>query len=96
MIGELGKRGYAVVDEPGRRIVKEELASGGAALPWVGGIALARRGPLLIEQQRIRWMAGCFRRGLIDAAAALRDLATTPIANKLTIARPATRRDARH
>ena len=43
LIGELGKRGYAVVNEPGRRIVKEELASGGSALPWVDGIAFARR-----------------------------------------------------
>jgi hypothetical protein len=43
LIGELGNRGYGVVDEPGRRIVKEELASVGSALPWVDGIAFARR-----------------------------------------------------
>ena len=43
LIAELGKRGYAVVDEPGRRIVKEELARGGSALPWVDGVAFARR-----------------------------------------------------
>ena len=43
LIAELGRRGYAVVDEPGRRIVKEELARGGSALPWVDGVAFARR-----------------------------------------------------
>jgi predicted ATPase len=43
LIAELGKRGYAVVDEPGRRIVKGELARGGSALPWVDGVAFARR-----------------------------------------------------
>ena len=37
------RRMYGVVDEPGRRIVKEELASGGSALPWVDGIAFERR-----------------------------------------------------
>src|ERR1700757_5427899 len=43
LIAELGKRGYAVVDEPGRRIVKEELTRGGAGLPWVDGVGFPRR-----------------------------------------------------
>ena len=43
LIAELAKRRYAVVDEPGRRIVKEELARGGSALPWVDRVAFARR-----------------------------------------------------
>ena len=43
LIAELGKRGHAAVEEPGRRIVKEELASGGSALPWVDRIAFALR-----------------------------------------------------
>ena len=43
LIAELGKRGYAAVDEPGRRIVKEELARGGSALPWADRAAFARR-----------------------------------------------------
>src|SRR6516162_5217823 len=43
LIAELGRRGHAVVLEPGRRIVKEELANGGPALPWVDRIVFARR-----------------------------------------------------
>ena len=34
LLAELGRRGYEVVEEPGRRIVREQLASGGDALPW--------------------------------------------------------------
>src|SRR6185369_12186033 len=33
LLEELGRCGYATVEEPGRRIVKEELRSGGTALP---------------------------------------------------------------
>jgi predicted ATPase len=40
---ELRRRGHAVVEEPGRRTVKEELGSGGSALPWADGVAFARR-----------------------------------------------------
>jgi len=75
LIGELGKRGYAVVNEPGRRIVKEELASGGSALPWVDGIAFARRVITMALADRAAaysldgWVF--FDRGLIDAASAL-------------------------
>ena len=32
---ELRRRGHATVDEPGRRIVKDESADGGTALPWI-------------------------------------------------------------
>src|ERR1700726_1784575 len=72
---ELGRRGYAVVDEPGRRIVKEELARGGSALPWVDGVAFARRAMEIALADRAAagsldgWVF--FDRGLIDAAAAL-------------------------
>jgi len=40
LLAELGSHGYATVEEPGRRIVKEELKAGGPALPWVDEIAL--------------------------------------------------------
>ena len=40
---ELGQRGYATVQEPGRRIVKEEMLGAGLALPWVNEIAFAQR-----------------------------------------------------
>jgi hypothetical protein len=72
LIAELGRRGYAVVDEPGRRIVKEELARGGSALPWVDGVAFARRAMEIALADRAAagsldgWVF--FDRGLIDAA----------------------------
>jgi len=82
LIGELGKRGYAVVDEPGRRIVKEELASGGSALPWVDRIAFARRviAMSLADRAAAYWLDGWvfFDRGLIDAASALHHLTGEP------------------
>jgi predicted ATPase len=40
LIAEFGRRGYAIVEEPGRRIVKEELANGGSAL-FIGSIRSA-------------------------------------------------------
>src|SRR6516165_9149624 len=38
LLAELGRRGHATVEEPGRRIVRQELAGDGSALPWVIGI----------------------------------------------------------
>jgi predicted ATPase len=82
LIAELGKRGHAVVEEPGRRIVKEELASGGPALPWVDRIAFARRAIAMALTDRAAassldgWVF--FDRGLIDAAAALQQLTSEP------------------
>jgi predicted ATPase len=35
LLAELGRRGYAVVEEPGRRIVREGMEGEGSALPWV-------------------------------------------------------------
>src|SRR3984885_543774 len=43
LLAELGRRGYAVVEEPGRRIVKEELKANGSALPWKDATAFLRR-----------------------------------------------------
>ena len=43
LLAELGRRGYAVVEEPGRRIVKDELAGDGLALPWLDATAFLRR-----------------------------------------------------
>ena len=53
LLAELASRGYCVVEEPGRRIVKQELETNGVALPWIDGAAFARRA---IE------MADCDRR----------------------------------
>lgn len=78
LLAELAQRGHAVVQEPGRRIVRDELVGGGAALPWVDGAAFARRAIALALADRAKaprsggWVF--FDRGLIDAAAALQHL----------------------
>jgi predicted ATPase len=43
LLEELRRRGYPTVEEPGRRIVKEQLLGGGRALPWADKVAFARR-----------------------------------------------------
>ena len=79
---ELGHRGYATVEEPGRRIVKEELLGEGLALPWVNKIACARRAVeiALADRAAASREAGWvfFDRGLLDAAAALQHLTGEP------------------
>jgi predicted ATPase len=64
-----------VVEEPGRRIVREELAGDGAALPWVDPAAFARRAVAMALADRAAAEGpgglGVLRPGLVDAAAAL-------------------------
>jgi predicted ATPase len=87
LIAELGQRGHAVVEEPGRRIVKEELASGGSALPWVDRIAFARRAITMALTDRAAagsldgWVF--FDSGLIDAVAALEHMTSKPVLTAL-------------
>ncbi len=82
LLGALSQRGYAVVEEPGRRIVREELASGGQALPWIDPVAFARRAialslaDLAAAESASGWVF--FDRGLIDAETALRQLTGEP------------------
>jgi predicted ATPase len=75
LLAELDRRGHAVVEEPGRRIVREELAGDGAALPWVDAAAFARRAVdvALADREAATNLEGWvfFDRGLVDAAAAL-------------------------
>jgi predicted ATPase len=82
LLVELGRRGYATVEEPGRRIVKEEMLGTGLALPWVDAIAFARRAVALslADHTTARDESGWvfFDRGLIDAAAALQHLTGKP------------------
>jgi predicted ATPase len=87
LIAELGKRGYAVLDEPGWRIVKEELARSGSALPRVDGVAFARRAIEIALADRAAagsldgWVF--FDRGLVDAAAALEHITGKPVLTAL-------------
>lgn len=75
LIDALARLGHATVDEPGRRIVAEELEGDGAALPWVNLEAFARRAIdiAITDFERMRNHDGpvFFDRGLVDAAAAL-------------------------
>ena len=83
LLAELSGRGHAVVEEPGRRIVKEELKGEGSALPWVNEIAFARRAVAMALADRVSaglrdgWVF--FDRGLIDAAAGLQHLTGEPV-----------------
>jgi predicted ATPase len=75
-----------VVEEPGRRIVAEELAGEGAALPWVDPVAFARRAIAMALEDRANapvdgWVF--FDRGLIDAVAALQRLTGEPVVEAL-------------
>lgn len=78
LLAALHDRGYPIVDEPGRRIVKEELDRGGTALPWIDVAAFARRAIAMALADREAVSAAAaegwvfFDRGLIDAASALR------------------------
>lgn len=78
LLAELGRRGHAIVEEPGRRIVKEELKANGSALPWKDATAFLRRAiaMALADLALARAMDGWvfFDRGLIDAAEALQRL----------------------
>lgn len=75
LLKALEERGFATVPEPGRRIVSDELAGQGKALPWVDMKAFALRAVNLAKSdlqsaQHIDDIV-FFDRGLIDAAVAL-------------------------
>ena len=87
LLAELGRRGHAVVDEPGRRIVKDELAGDGLALPWVDPKAFLRRTVAMALADQASAIASdgwvFFDRGLIDATAGLQHLTGEPLLEKL-------------
>jgi predicted ATPase len=78
LLAELSQRGYAVVEEPGRRVAREEMEHGGSALPWLDAAAFLRRALAMALADwtsaggRHAWVF--FDRGLIDAAAGLQHL----------------------
>jgi predicted ATPase len=82
LLTELAKRGHEIVDEPGRRIVRSELAANGSTLPWADSAAFARRaiGLALADYAAASQLNGWvfFDRGLIDSAAALEHLTREP------------------
>jgi predicted ATPase len=85
LLAELGRRGHPIFPEPGRQVVKEELAIEGDALPWAGDdgvrflqLVLSRA----LHQMTLAAATGrtsFFDRGVVDAASALESLgAATP------------------
>lgn len=74
LLAVLAERGFATVPEPGRRIVREELARGGTALPWIDIAGFARRAIDLAVADHAAARAASdwvfFDRGIIDAAVA--------------------------
>jgi predicted ATPase len=90
LVAELGSRGFATVEEPGRRIVKQELQGAGTALPWVDGAAFARRAITMALEDR-QWAARTegwvfFDRSLIDAASHLQHLTGEPALERYRLA----------
>jgi predicted ATPase len=88
LLAELRRRGFVTIAEPGRRIVVEELNSGGRALPWLDAIAFARRAIEMSLADRAaaaeagaRWVF--FDRGLIDATTALQHLTGETVIDEL-------------
>ncbi|MGL3207874.1 AAA family ATPase [Bradyrhizobium sp. BR 1433] len=83
LLAELAARGYQVVEEPGRRIIADELASGGNALPWVDTATFLRRAidVALQDMEMAKIHSGWvfFDRGLVDAASALEALTGEPM-----------------
>ena len=87
LLVELRRRGFATVEEPGRRIVAEELKRGGNALPWEDAVAFLRRVIEVSLADRAAVDASAhwvfFDRGLIDAAAALERLTGEQVVKSL-------------
>jgi predicted ATPase len=75
LLEELKRRGHHTIDEPGRRIVRQEMAGNGAALPWRDCVAFVNRAieMSISDYEAARSNKGWtfFDRGLIDALAAL-------------------------
>ena len=71
LLEELARHGHATVEEPGRRIVREEMAGQGVALPWLDAVAFARRAMAMAleDQARAEGRAARPRRGMAAAQA---------------------------
>lgn len=87
LLAELQKRGYTVIQEPGRRIVQDQLAKEGSALPWLDMEAFLKEAMKTAQAdyasapKESGWVF--FDRGLIDAAAAWQELTSTPLLDEL-------------
>jgi predicted ATPase len=84
LLAELARRGHRTFAEPGRDIVKAELASGGDALPWTNPRRFAER-CIAIAIEHIKASQNetraFFDRSLIDAVSALEHM-RLPVPNE--------------
>lgn len=87
LLEELARRGFSVIEEPGRRIVAAELAGDGKALPWVDAEAFLRKAIALSleDLERAGTLPGpvFFDRGLLDAASGLAEMTGEPVLQRL-------------
>jgi len=87
LLQALSALGYAVVEEPGRRIVKEELEINGNALPWIDMARFAERAVKMalqdLSEASTQSRLTFFDRGLVDAMAALNDATGAPISREI-------------
>lgn len=83
LLEELGRRGFSVIEEPGRRIVAAELAGDGTALPWRDIEAFLHKAIelALADLARAQALPGrvFFDRGLLDAASGLEEISGKPV-----------------
>ncbi|MGE0341171.1 MAG: AAA family ATPase [Xanthobacteraceae bacterium] len=90
LLTELAAHGFSVVEEPGRRIVKQELEKSGKALPWIDMSAFASRATEVAIEDHVAassqpgWTF--FDRGLVDAVSALHHATGEPLQEKLIAA----------
>lgn len=89
LLTELKRRGHAVVEEPGRRIIQEEKLTGGDSLPWVDQVAFLRRTLALAlddhaHAPRVPGQWVFFDRGILDAAAALESITGEPVLTEVS------------
>ena len=92
LLSELHARGHGVVEEPGRRIVKDQLQTGGRALPWVNELAFTQLAiaTALADRETAKNASGWIfsDRGLIDAGSALQHLTDQPVLSQLNELHP--------
>ncbi|OWU66537.1 ATPase [Roseovarius sp. 22II1-1F6A] len=98
LITEFSRRGFHTIPESGRAIIREEVASGGDALPWAGRMAYAER---MLEHDLRAYSAAqslsgpvIFDRGIPDVLGYL-TLCGLPVPPHIAAAAKATRYNAR-
>lgn len=88
LLAELQRRGYTVIEEPGRRVIHQEMIAEGQATPWADMVSFLRRLISVAQndhasapRQSADWVF--FDRSLIDATSALQILTNEPSLTEL-------------